>query len=221
VTEDCSQAEKSPLISEELEGQLKTLLVQIPAPVTLVCIAGPDDKSREMIVFLRHLVSLSPQLSLTALSPGEKPEQDALLDATLLPATGLWNAGGFCRMVFHGVPGGHELSSFVTAVLTAGGVGKPLDKPTLKDIAKIQKPVSLQICVSLGCQHCAKLVIAAQRVAAENAAVTAHMIDANLYPEIVSRYAIQRVPVLAAEGKMLSVGGMTMAELCALLRKRS
>ena len=78
----------------------------------------------------------------------------------------------------------------------------------------------MQICVSLSCTHCAKLVMAAQRIAAENPHICAHMIDANLYPDIVSRYAIARVPVLTIDGSAVSVGALTMAELCALLRKK-
>jgi len=210
---------RSSLISIELENQLKELLSKLQSRVTLRCVADEGEKSREMAVFLAHFVSLSPQLSLQTAAPGEDEALGRLLGAELLPATGVWNERGFCRAVFHGVPGGHELSSFLTCVLAAGGAAAPLDKPTLHDIAKIRRPAEVQICVSLGCQHCAKLVMAAQRIALENENVTAHMIDANLYPQIVAQYEIQRVPVVAAGGKVLAVGGMTLPELCGLLKK--
>jgi len=210
-----TDAEKSPLISEALEAQLRSILAPLQKPVTLVFLGGADEKSEEMRRFLLHFTSLSPSLLLREPDDGQKE----LLDAAFLPATGLWNEGGFCRAVFHGVPGGHELSSFVTAVLAAGGAAKPLDKPTFRDIAKIRKPVVLQICISLGCQHCARLVMDAQRTALENSNVTAHMIDANLYPQLVEQYEIQRVPVVVSGGKVLAIGGMTLPELCTLLRK--
>ena len=69
-------------------------------------------------------------------------------------------------------------------------------------------------------KSCAKLVMAAHRIAAENEHICAHMIDANLYPALVSRYRIERVPVLTVDGAVAAVGGMTLAELCALLRKK-
>lgn len=210
----------SPLISPALEGQIVTLLSRITTPVTLGCIVDEGTKSQEQAVLLGHIASLSPQLTLRLLRPGEDPEADQMLDASLLPATGFSVGGVWCRMAFHGVPGGQELTSFMGALLAAAGEAKELDKPTMKDIGKIRTPARLQVCVSLACHHCAQLVMHAQRIAAENPVVTAHMIDANLYPDLVERYHIQRVPLLLIDGEPAGTGGKTMAELCTLLRKR-
>ncbi len=210
---------KSPLIAPELESQLGQLLAKLEAPVTLVCLLGEDGKSGEMAAFLNHVAGLSPQLSCKFLAPGEDPDTDEALDASLLPATGVYTEAGFGRMVFHGVPGGKEITGFAGALLNAGGAAKPLDKPTLKDIAKIRKPVDIRVCVSLACHHCAQLVMSAQRVAWENPLVTAHMIDANLYPELVKRHQIQRVPLTVLNGDKTVPGGKTMAELTTLLAK--
>lgn len=210
---------KSPLIAPELEEQLSQLLGKLAAPVTLVCLLGEDGKSGEMAAFLNHVAGLSPRLSLKFLSPGEDPAVDELLDVSLLPATGVYAGEEFGRMVFHGVPGGKEITGFAGALLNAGNAAKPLDKPTLKDIGKIKKPVNIQVCVSLACHHCAQLVMSAQRAAWENPLVTAHMIDANLYPELVKKYQIQRVPLTVLNGEKTIPGGKTMAELTTLLAK--
>lgn len=210
---------KSPLIAEELEGQLSQLLSRLSAPVTLVCVLDEGEKSGEMAAFVNHVAGLSPQLSCKFLAPGEDPAVDEAVDASLLPATGIYTEAGFGRMAFHGIPGGKEITGFAGALLNAGGAAKPLDKPTLKDIGKIKKPVSVQVCVSLACHHCAQLVMSAQRVAWENPLVTAHMIDANLYPELVERYQIQRVPLTVLNGDKTVPGGKTMAELTTLLTK--
>lgn len=210
---------KSPLIADELEGQLSQLLSKLSAPVTLVCVLDQGEKSGEMAAFVNHIAGLSPQLSRKFLAPGEDPDVDAALDASLLPATGVYTEAGFGRMVFHGVPGGKEITGFAGALLNAGNAAKPLDKPTLKDIGKIKKPADIRVCVSLACHHCAQLVMNAQRVAWENPLVTAHMIDANLYPELVQRYQIQRVPLTVINGDQTIPGGKTMAELTTLLAK--
>lgn len=210
---------KSPLISVELEGQLKSVLAPVSGNVTLTCIADDGDKSLEMAIFLKDLASLSEHLAFKLLAPGEDPAADAVLDPAYLPATGFFTDRGFERMVFHGVPGGREMNSFAMALLTAGGAAKPLDKPTLKDIARIKGPVRADVCVSLTCSHCAKTVMNAQRVAYENEAVSVHMIDANLYPALVEQYKIERVPIMIAAGKMVGAGEMTMPEICTALRK--
>ena len=207
--------EKSPLIAPALEEQLKTLFARLTTEVALTAILGDDDKSREMGGFLCHLCSLSPLLRLQLLEPGENPALDAALDASLLPAT----AVGGERMIFHGVPGGKEITAFAGAILNAGGAAKPLDRFTMKDITKLKSPMMLQVCVSLACQHCAQLVLHAQRIAWENELVTAHMIDANLYPALVQELKLERVPVTVVNGRKQFPGGKTMAELTGILSK--
>lgn len=207
--------EKSPLIAPALEEQLKTLFARLQTEVELCAILGDDEKSREMGGFLSHLCALTPLLRLKLFAPGDDPELDEALDASLLPATGV----GGNRMVFHGVPGGKEITAFAAAILSAGGAAKPLDRFTMKDIGKITMPLKLQVCVSLSCQHCCQLVIHAQRIAWENELVTAHMIDANLYPALVKELKLERVPMTVLNGTKQLHGGKTMAELTGLLRK--
>ncbi len=208
-------ADKSPLISPALEAQLKPLFAKLTADVRLLCIAGDDAKSSEMGPFLNHLCSLSSLLHVEFFSPGADAALDDALDASLLPATGI----GGTRMVFHGVPGGNEITAFAAAILNAGNAAKPLDRFTLRDIEKIKTPMKLQVCVSLACQHCCQLVIHAQRIAWENALVTAHMIDANLYPELVRSLKLERVPLTVINDTKQIPGGKTMAELTTILSK--
>lgn len=211
--------ERSALISPELESQLTLLLQKLTTPVELTCFAGTDDKSREMVCFLNHLASLSTKLSCSFPDPAQESELSRKMDVSLLPATGVAPVGETPRMIFHGIPGGKEITAFAAAVLCAGQAAKPLDKPTLKDIGKLKKPMVLQVCISLSCQHCAQLVAHAQRIAWENPLVTAHMIDANLYPQLVSDYNITRVPLTVIDGSTAIPGGKTMAELTTLLAK--
>lgn len=216
--ENCFPSQ-SPLIAPALEDQLRQLLRKLTTDVQITCILDGGDKSLEMAGFLNHLTSLSPRLSCTFLDAEEASALSGAMDAALVPATGIGAPGTVPRMVFHGIPGGKEITAFAAAIMNAGGAAKPLDKYTLKDIGRIKRPMELQICVSLGCQHCAQLVANAQRVAWENPLVTAHMIDANLYPELVEKYSIQRVPLLVADRSRSFPGGKTMAELTTLLSK--
>ena len=89
----------------------------------------------------------------------------------------------------------------------------------MRDIARIKSPLELQVGVSLSCPHCCQLVIHAQRIAWENQLVTAHTIDANLYPELVRALQLDRVPLTVVNGKKQIPGGRTMAELTGILRK--
>ena len=210
----------SPLIAPELEAQLRQLLENITQPVSMTCILDDGAKSAEMAAFLNHFAGLSPLLNLEFYTPQEAPQLADRLNARLLPATGIGKPDGTPRMIFHGIPGGKEISSFATAVLTAGGGARELDKYTLRDIGKIKRPMNLEVCVSLACHHCAQTVAACQRIAWENPLVTAHMIDANLYPDLVRQYAIERVPLTVLDGSQMIPGGKTLAEMTTLLARQ-
>ena len=122
----------------------------------------------------------------------------------------------FCLVV---ADDNEEITSFAAALLNAGRAARPLDRYTKKDIGRIREPLNIQVCVSLGCHHCAQLVLHTQRIAWENPMVTSHMIDANLYPSLVERYQIQRVPMTVLNGETVISGGKTMMELTTLLAK--
>ena len=210
---------QSPLIDGDLEAQLSQLLETLQVPVFVTCIVDSGEKSLEMGTFLNHLAGLSPMISCRFLSAEEDPDLSRHMGADLLPSAGIGGAGEIPRMLFHGILGGREISSFTMALLNAGQASKALDSRTLKDIRKINRPMTLEVCVSLACHHCAQLVAAAQRIASENPMVTAHMIDANLYPELVKKYEIQRVPLLIVDHRERIPGGKTLAELTGLLAK--
>ena len=54
--------------------------------------------------------------------------------------------------------------------------------------------------VSLSCTNCPDVVLSAQRIAAENAAVEAHVFDINHFPELKERYNVMSVPCLVVDG---------------------
>ena len=75
----------------------------------------------------------------------------------------------------------------------------------------------MQVCVSLACHHCADVVTACQRIASLNPDMSAQMIDARLYPELVKKYQIERVPVLIVNETHTFLGGKTMEEILTIL----
>lgn len=218
MMDTAGMAETSELISAELEGQLKPVLSKIEHGLELVCIGRPDDKNTvEMVSFLKHMAKLSDTLKPVFLMPGEDPEKDLACDAALLPATGLYRDGAFTGVVFHGIPGGQEINSFVLALYNAGGPGQKLDDKLLQKIRKYKKRADIRIFVSLSCHHCSAVVTAAQRIAVENPLISAQMVDARLYPEIVQKYNITRVPKTVINDQITLMGEQSIETLVQML----
>ncbi|MGN0336058.1 MAG: thioredoxin family protein, partial [Lachnospiraceae bacterium] len=67
------------------------------------------------------------------------------------------------------------------------------------------------------CHHCAATVIGAQHLAAMSPKLTATMIDANLYPDLVEKYKIERVPMVVINEEKTLLGEKSMEDLAAIL----
>ena len=208
---------ESPLLDEKTKETIAGVLSKLTKEVTIKCVAElQEEKSAEMASFLACLVSLSPKLHLEVYGVCEGDGIE--MDLEHLPATGFYLDGSYSGAAFHGVPGGKEINSFVIALYNLAGPGQEIPKGTVKKIEKLSRPVHAKICVSLSCHHCPGVVIACQRIAMLNPCITAEMYDANLYPDLVERYNIQRVPVVIINDKDIFMGPRQMEDLVQLFK---
>lgn len=99
-------------------------------------------------------------------------------------------------LAFHGVPGGHEFTSFILGLYNAAGPGQAVEQEVREMIQTIKKPVEMKIMISLSCTMCPELVTAAQRIAAESEFVRAEVYDLNHFPDLKDRYQVMSVPCM-------------------------
>lgn len=205
--------DNSALISDELKTQITTLLSKMTQKVTLKAVLDfENEKSIEMGAFLKAIAACSELLEVSFYEKEENPKLDEELHTDYLPVVGLYDEvyKGIC---FHGTPGGKEINSFLAAICNLGGAGNPLDKRLLKNISYIKNDLNVKIFVSLACHHCPHVVAACQKIALANTSVQAEMYDANLYPELVEKYNIQRVPMTVVNDTTVIMGEKTIEDL--------
>lgn len=203
----------SALISEELKAQITVLLSKMTQKVNLKAVLDfENEKSIEMGSFLKSIADCNELLEVEFYEKGEDSKLDAELHTDFLPVVGLYDEGyrGVC---FHGTPGGKEINSFLAGICNLGGAGNPPDKRLLKNISYIKNDLNVKIFVSLACHHCPHVVAACQKIALANAHVQAEMYDANLYPELVTKYNIQRVPMAVVNDDTVIMGEKSIEEL--------
>ena len=109
-------------------------------------------------------------------------------------------------LAFHGVPGGHEFSSFVLGIYNAMGPGQPIDDETRKRIQEISMPTDIKVLVSLSCTMCPDTVVSAQYIAAKNKNVTAEIYDIHHFEELRKQYNVMSVPCILINGTGVSFG---------------
>ena len=126
--------------------------------------------------------------------------------------------GSFTGLAFHGVPGGHEFTSFVLGLYNAAGPGQPLDDDVRTALDALGQ-AEMKVLVSLSCTMCPELVTAAQRIAAQNPGITARVYDINHFPTLREKYNVMSVPCLVVDdGAKISFGKKNIRQLLELLK---
>lgn len=210
---------KSSLLSDAIRGQLTGIFAKMESEVTLVSIVDENlPKSVELRDFLLDIAELSDKLHLELYNKGENKEMEAKMNADKFPVVALLNANGeYSGVKFHGVPGGHELNSFVLAIYNLAGPGQALDAAILESIKSIDKKANIKVMVSLACHFCPDVVTGAQRIAIENPNVEAEMVDISQFQDLKKQYKVMSVPAMIINDEQVVFGAKKINEIAALL----
>lgn len=123
---------------------------------------------------------------------------------------------------FKAVPGGHEFSSLVLALLNADGKGKNLpDEVTLRRLNRLKGDVQLTTYMSLSCTNCPDVVQALNLMAILHPGIRHTAVDGALYPGETERLKIQAVPAVFIGDDVLHIGRSSFGELLDKLEARS
>ena len=200
----------STLFTGGMPAQLHTVFARMAAPLVLRLYLDETPLSAELKQYMEELAAQSSKLTAEI---GTAEEMEHLPCVRVCRPDGSWTG-----LAFHGVPGGHEFTSFVLGLYNAAGPGQALDEDTRAAIQSVQKPIKLEILVSLSCTMCPELVTAAQRIAAENPHITAQVYDLNHFPDLRERYQVMSVPCLVInDGAQVSFGKKNIRQLLELL----
>lgn len=197
------QQQESELFSAEMLAQLQTVFSRMEQPLHLVLALDERPVSQELRQYMEALCELTDRLTMEVRDA--EGEQDAPC-VRVCRADGSWTG-----LAFHGVPGGHEFTSFVLGLYNAAGPGQAID-PEL-DLSALHQPVHMKVLVSLSCTMCPELVTAAQRIAAELPEVTAEVYDLNHFPELKDQYQVMSVPCLVCNDTHVTFGKKNIRQL--------
>ena len=208
---------ESGIFTPEMTAQLRTVFDKMSSPLILELYLDETPLSEELRNYAEELGRLTEKIQLKNIRLSDP--DSALVKAEELPCVRVCRANGeWSGFAFHGVPGGHEFTSFVLGLYNAAGPGQPLDEKALADAGKISRTVNMKILVSLSCTMCPELVTAAQRIAAENPFVTAEVYDLNHFPALKDQYKVMSVPCLVInDGEKVTFGKKNVNQLLELI----
>lgn len=212
VTVDTHESEGSDeLFTKEMRQQLDTVFTRMKQPLLLKLYLDKRPISAELESFISALVAISDKLELEVC--------DRQAQETFAPCVEVCLADGTpTGLAFHGVPSGHEFTSFVLGLYNAAGPGQAIDEDTKRQIEAITEAVDIKILVTLSCTMCPDLVVATQRIAAENLNVTAHVYDIRHFEDLKNQYNIMSVPCMVVNDQDVVFGKKTMQQVLELIK---
>lgn len=121
---------------------------------------------------------------------------------------------------FRAVPGGHEFSSLVLAILNADQKGKLPDPDITERIRALRGPIEVRTYVSLSCTNCPDVVQALNVMALLHGDLEHETIDGELCEDEVRRLGIQGVPSVVVLDRVIHVGRASLGDLLEALEER-
>lgn len=198
------------LFTAETRQQLDTVFNRMERPLLLKLSLDHRPVSEELEQFITALVALSDKLTMEVIDKQAEESFAPCVEVCLMDGT----ATG---LAFHGIPSGHEFTSFVLGLYNAAGPGQALDDATKEQISSIKEKTDLKILVTLSCTMCPDLVVAAQRLAAANHNITAHVYDIRHFENMKNQYNVMSVPCMVINNETVSFGKKNLSQLLALL----
>ena len=189
-----AQAAPGKLFTPDMLAQLNTVFGRMANPLKLHLVLDDRPVSAELSGYMNELAGLTDKLSVEVAS-GEEAAA-----AQYRPYVEVRRADGTpTGLAFHGVPGGHEFTSFVLGLYNAAGPGQPIDDADRAAAEGISEPVRFKVLIGLSCTMCPEVVVATQRTAALNPHVTSDVFDINHFAELKDAYDVMSVPCLVID----------------------
>ena len=200
------------IFTAEMKAQLEGVFSKMERKLILKLYLDNRPVSLELEGFITKLADLTDKLTVMV---ADKNDQ-----SNLAPCVRVFSEDGIdLGIAFHGVPGGHEFTSFVLGLYNAAGPGQTIDEDTLKEIENIQKQTEMKVLVSLSCTMCPDLVIACQRIATKNKNIKAEVYDLQHFEDLKKKYNVMSVPCLVINDDNVSFGKKNINQIIDIVKQ--
>lgn len=186
------------LLNDEIRGQVRELLADMPHVVRLVFFKAPKEQCEYCDIIeelVAELSSITDKLQVETYHVEQDKEQAAAYGIDKVPALAIIGAKDY-GLRFFGVPANYEFSTLIHGIQAAGhGVPAQLDEATKSYLASLNAPVHYQVFVTPTCPYCPGAAALAYEMAVASDWVRAEVIEATEFPELSDHYGVMGVPL--------------------------
>lgn len=197
------------MIEAAMIEQLKQVFQRLEAPVHLVYRPSQHPKQSDLKTMLEQLDETSPNVVVR--EEGE---------ASDVPRFHMETDAGPNGIRFIGIPGGHEFTSLVLAILNTDGKGKLPDDVLVQRVRRLKGPIRLRTFISLSCENCPDVVQALNLMATFHPDFEHTMVDGEFASDEIETLKIQGVPSVIDGDDLVHSGKSSFGDLLAKLEER-
>lgn len=202
-------------LTTQMKQQLKPVFEKFEKKVILQAWLDDSTLSKEIRVFLEEFCTLSDKVSWSTNNNMDRKHR-------FVPSIEfLREDGSSTGIQFHGVPGGHEINSFLIALFNVAGPGKAIPEPVVEKIKEINELINIKVLVSLSCTMCPDVVMATQKIASISPYVEAEMFDIMHFPELKEKYQVMSVPCMVINDSDVFFGKKGIEEIASILTRKN
>jgi alkyl hydroperoxide reductase subunit F len=194
------------MLDTNIKTQLKAYFEKIGGPIVLEATLDDSTSSAQMLELLNEVAEQSSKITVKTSGSSKN-----------IPSFTVGKADELARIAFSGLPMGHEMTSFILAILQVSGYPPKVEQDVIESIKGLEGKKHFQTFISLSCHNCPDVVQALNLMAALNPDIEHEMIDGALFQGLVDQYQIMAVPTVILNGQVFGQGRMSVEEIAAKL----
>lgn len=196
------------MLDREIKEQLKTVFEPLTSAITLVYHNSDHTDQSELVTMLKEISETNSNIKVRSSGKIE-----------LTPSFYIEKEGKPNGIQFRGIPGGHEFSSLILAILHSDGKGKFPDAHLSERIKRLKGPIALKTYISLTCENCPDVVQALNQMAIIHGNFIHEMIDGTYVQDEIKSLGIQGVPSIVGNNQLIHSGRIQFLDLLVKLEQ--
>ena len=203
------------MFNEEIQGQLREVFEELKGDVTIALFTkeGECVTCEETLSYMQEVEELSDKIHLVNYDLNKDKELAEKYNVKMVPSIVLLDKNKeYHGVKFNGIPAGHEINSFIPALLEVSGHVSEMPKELEERIMKIDKPMNIKVFITLSCPHCPGAVQKAHKLALMNPLIDAEMIEAETFGELSMKHNVSGVPKIVINDQYDLLGNQPIQE---------
>ena len=210
------------MFNDDLSKQVKEIFADMPKEITIALFTDKNgcETCPETTAYMEEVAALGEKINLTTYDINDDSAIAKSYNVVMVPSIVLLDhKGDYHGVKFNGMPAGHEINSFIPALLETAGLESEVPEPLKGQIEAVKKDVNIKVFVTLSCPHCSGAVQKAHKLAMMNPNIDAEMVEAQTFTELSNKHNVSGVPKIVINDTLEIVGNQPIDAFLAEIAK--